>query len=69
MIYTVFCQEKSGRGTVWIESFEATDIDDAKALGAAKCSFDWNFDPQGIHVLGVAAGDVEILHWEDLNDE
>jgi pimeloyl-CoA synthetase len=67
--YTIFCQEKLGRGTIWIDSVEASSIEDAKERGIAKCSFDWNYDPLEIHVLGVAAGTPNILEWIDLNDD
>ena len=67
--FTVFCQQTNGEGTVWINNVEASNIAYAKERAIAKCSFDWNCDPTLIRVLGVAAGKVEILEWEDLVDE
>lgn len=65
--YTGFCQSKDGTGTIWIEAFESTRelaIHEAKRL----CAKAWDVDPDDIHVLGIAEGDVNILHWEDICD-
>ena len=67
MIFTGFCQSKDGTGTIWIESFESPRqfaIQEAKCL----CAKAWDVDPDDIHVLGIAEGDVNILHWEDICD-
>lgn len=71
--YTAFCQEASGEGTIWISSIEATDLEDAKKVAKEMCLNDWNddsdiYDTDDIHVLGIAEGDVEIKHWEDICD-
>lgn len=66
--YTVFCQQSDGRGTIWIDSVDATCAEEAATLGKANCAADWEYeDLADIHVLGVAAGEVDILTWEDLN--
>lgn len=78
--FTVFCQDETGSGTIWIDTVEASNADAAALLGQQKCAQDWGryaedengeedpetLDCESIHVLGVAAGDVKILHWEDI---
>jgi hypothetical protein len=75
--FTVFCQQADQLGTVHIDSVEASDLESAIQVGRAQCLADWNGDNSGsqapftledIHCLGVAAGDVRILHWEDQAD-
>lgn len=65
--YTVFCQEASGLGTIWISAVTAVDQEEAEEVGRAECAKDWERDESDVHVLGVATGDVEILMWDDLN--
>lgn len=65
--FTGFCQQSNGKGTVWIGSFESTRelaIETARGL----CAEVWGYDRDAIHVLGIAEGDVNILHWEDICD-
>ena len=64
--YTAWCCMKEGNGTIWISSSEATNPEQAQANAIAECAEDWQCDPADIHCLGIAAGDVEILHWNDL---
>lgn len=67
--FTAWCQEKSGEGTIWVGSFEAEDLEAAKAGAIERCAEDWHpFEAENIHLLGIAAGDVEILHWQDVCD-
>ena len=61
--FTAFCQEAYGSGTIWISTVEADDVLTAISLAREACAEDWDYDPEDIHVLGIAAGDVEILHW------
>ena len=63
--FTAFCQDADAQGTIWINPVEASDIEAAKAAAIAGCAVDWGYDEDDIHCLGIAAGDVEILHWED----
>jgi hypothetical protein len=72
--FTVFCQETGGTGTIHIDTVEAADLDAAILAGRLQCLADWiggasgedaPFALEDIHCLGVAAGDVEILHWQD----
>ena len=73
--FTVFCQETGGNGTIHIASVNAADLESAIIAGKRQCIDDWSTgqteDGQGmwtmesVHCLGVAAGDVEILHWQD----
>jgi hypothetical protein len=73
--FTVFCQEAGCRGdTVHIASHTAADLESAIIAGKQQCIIDWSsgfeegetpWNLESVHCLGVAAGDVEILHWED----
>lgn len=66
--YTVFCQERTGKGTIWIDTVQAVDPDEAASLGRTQCAKSWEFyDEDNVHVLGVATGDIEIVMWDDLN--
>ena len=75
--FTVFCQQADQLGTIHIDSVEATDLDSAIQAGREQCLADWNggacepgapFTLEDIHCLGVAEGDVRILHWQDQFD-
>lgn len=66
--YTAFCQQASGGGTVWIQTVEAKDLDSAIDLAREECAADWEYALEDVHVLGVAAGSIEILMWDDLGD-
>lgn len=68
-IYTAFCQKASGGGTIWIEQVEAADLTEAAVVAKEACAEVWEYDdPEDIHVLGLAAGNVDILMWDDLGD-
>jgi hypothetical protein len=66
--YTVFCKEKSGEGTTWIDAVQATSMDLAKLIALERCAKDWSWDQEDIEVIGVAAGDVQILEWDNNED-
>lgn len=75
--FTVFCQQADQLGTIHIDSVEAVDLASAIQAGREQCLADWNggstgtdapFTLEDIHCLGVAEGDVRILHWEDQTD-
>lgn len=68
MIFTAFCQEASGEGTIWIDTVEADSADAAKDEARTKCAESWGYDPLCIHVLGIAEGEVKIAFWEDICD-
>jgi len=72
--FTVFCQETGGNGTIHIDTVEAADIQSAIVAGKQQCIDDWSdgsipndsrWTVETVHCLGVAAGDVRILHWQD----
>ncbi|MEI7911841.1 MAG: hypothetical protein WCK77_19595 [Verrucomicrobiota bacterium] len=72
--FTVFCQETCGGGTIHIDTHEAADLESAILAGKQQCIDDWShgykegespWTMESVHCLGVAAGDVEILHWKD----
>jgi hypothetical protein len=75
--FTVFCQQADQLGTIHIDTVEAADFNSAIQAGRAQCLADWNggvsgsdapFKLEDIHCLGVAEGDVSILHWQDQLD-
>lgn len=66
MTFTAFCQEDTGEGTIWIESFDSAGLEEAKEEAIALCAEAWGWPVERIHLLGIAEGDVKILHWEDL---
>lgn len=75
--FTVFCQQVDQLGTIHIDSVQAVDIESAIQAGREQCLADWNggtsgedapFTLEDIHCLGVAQGDVRILHWQDQLD-
>jgi len=71
--FTIFCRQANDQGTTHIDTVEAPDLDTAILLGRQQCLADWNHGNsvpltlEDIHCLGVATGNVTILHWEDLN--
>lgn len=66
--FTVFCQEPSGSGTIWIGTVTVPepDVDQAIEAGRQACAEDWNREPKDVHVLGVVLGEAEICYWEDI---
>lgn len=67
--YTAFCQKADGEGTIWIETIWAPDVPTAITTAICACADAWEMDVNDVHCLGIAAGGIEILHWEDLNDD
>uniref|UniRef100_A0A6M3M272 Uncharacterized protein n=1 Tax=viral metagenome TaxID=1070528 RepID=A0A6M3M272_9ZZZZ len=67
--YTAFCQQSDGKGTIWIDTVTASGPMDAIGEARAKCANDWEYDVEDVHCLGLATGNVEIVYWEDLNDD
>ena len=66
--FTAWCCQANGGGTIHIASFEAPDLNAAIEQGILQCMEDWEEEnPANIHLLGIAAGDAEILHWNDIN--
>jgi hypothetical protein len=72
--FTVFCQESGGGGTIHIASVEAADLEAAIIAGKQQCIDDWSagsttdesqWNQETVHCLGIAAGNIEILHWQD----
>lgn len=65
--FTVFLRTADGTGTTHISFQEAGDANEAINYAAEECRRDWNADlDDDLHVLGVAAGDVTIVEWDDL---
>jgi hypothetical protein len=70
--YTVFCRHVTGEGTTFIEAVQTHDIEAAMLAGRLACYEAWNdgstspnYELDDIECFGIAAGDVEILHWQD----
>jgi hypothetical protein len=68
-IYTAFCQQACGGGTIWIDTVQAPDPVAAGPIAQAACADDWGYAVEDVHVLGIAPGSVEILWWDDLGDD
>jgi hypothetical protein len=64
--YTVFCVNPGDPKTIWINAVCAATLRGAIKEGLRQCASDWSCSARSIHVLGVAEGDVNILHWDDL---
>lgn len=69
--FTAFCQEKSGRGTIWISDVEVDENDVVLATEEAieQCADDWGYDMDDIHCLGLIEGSVSPVYWDDLDDD
>lgn len=65
--YTAFCQEITGRGTIWIQTVDAKDPEQAQEEAKVQCAEAWDMEPDAVHCLGIAEGDVNILIWEDID--
>lgn len=66
--YTAFCKEASGYGTTWIDTIKVDrKLTRGQVVEAARqaCADAWGFDVERVHCIGIAEGDVTILHWED----
>ncbi len=65
--YTVFCKHKTGEGTTFIEAVHADTTEAAMLAGRQACADAWgdNYELDDIRCVGVAEGDINILHWED----
>ena len=64
--YTVWCQDSSGTGAIWIGTVDADSVEGAMEAGRSDCHEDWDGSIDAIHVLGVAYSKVNILYWEDI---
>ena len=65
--YTIFCRQSNGQGTTWISTVEGETVEEAKKEALFHCSWDWGYEStEGIVVIGVAEGVVNIIEWEDL---
>lgn len=64
--FTAFCQEKSGRGTIWISDVEVDDNDVTLATAEAVecCAHEWGCDAESVHCLGLFEGSVSPVYWE-----
>lgn len=67
MMYTVLVREEGEPfSTTHITAQEATNVDEAKVMALHECAADWGRDSlEGLAVLGVLMGDVEVLEWDD----
>lgn len=80
-VFTAFCCEADKVGTIWIDLVELKQEDIDKSLGPwqvtallcrqaeRKCAEDWGLEPDAVHCLGLIRGDVEVYHWEDLEND
>lgn len=68
-LYTAFCQQKGGGGTIWIDRVAAPNIEQAIEQACTLCAADWSCSPDSVHCLGLAQGDVTITYWDDQGDD
>lgn len=66
--YTAFCQQANGKGTIWVNNIDANTLEEAIDLAIQECALDWEYLVTQVHCLGIAEGDVNILHWEDIEE-
>lgn len=69
-VFTAFCRQVGGGGTTWVEAVESETPELSEVMDIARkaCADAWECDPEDIHVLGIAEGDVSILLWADIED-
>lgn len=64
--FTIFCVDADrSHLTTNIGTYEAATIEEAKQAAIKQVAEDWQQEPSEISVLGVAAGDIDILEWDD----
>lgn len=63
--FTVFCMNSSRTGTTYIGSDEGKTWQEAALKVRNTCAEDWSASPDEIDVIGVAAGEVDIIAWDD----
>ncbi len=63
--YTAFCREADGSGTIWIGSCQGDSIEEAQQDARELCANDWGYAVEDVACIGLAAGDVDIVFWED----
>lgn len=64
--FTVFCRSADNMGTTWICAVEASSIEEAAEAAREQCAKDWLYGEENVVVIGVAAGDVRVLYWKDM---
>lgn len=66
-VYTVFIREVTNIGTTHVSSHIAPDMEKAKEEALLEACSDWsgNYTPSDLVVVGVIAGSVDILEWND----
>ena len=67
MTYTILVRDALDRHSTTHISTQHTDgIESAKNMALEECADDWGRDStEGLMVLGVLAGDVEVIEWND----
>ena len=66
LTYTVFCVDDTGtHPTTHVSCHHAASVEAAKLAALHETADDWACDPNDVRALGVAAGNVTILEWED----
>ena len=63
--FTVWVSESVAGGTHFVDTYHAPDIEAAKQAALADCAVQWNMDVEDLAILGVVAGEVEILFWDE----
>lgn len=63
--YTVFVRQANGQGTTHVSAHDAASPAEAEQLALAETAADWSDEVDSLAVLGVIAGDVDLLSWDD----
>lgn len=63
--FTAFCRQSNRQGTMFIQAVDARDASEALDRAIADCSSQWKMSPADIDCIGLAAGDIEIVYWDD----
>ena len=73
--FTVLIREEGNTGSTHIDHYAVATVEEAIKLARTQCVRDWGLADseeeeweceQRLHVLGVAAGNVTIVEWDDL---
>jgi hypothetical protein len=64
-IYTAFCQEANGTGTIWVDSVRAKTQEKAGITAIRRCADAWKLEPDQVVLLGLIKGNPPVKMWDD----
>lgn len=66
---TAFCRETMNGGSTWIEVIgpfdPGTSLEEIKQSAVNRCADAWSYPAEFITCIGLAAGDIDIILWDD----